>query len=182
MDPRSRRSRQALREAILRRAAERPIAELTVAAVCRDAGVTRDTFYRHADNPTDLLAAALRDELDAVAHDIDDAATLGSAERTLLAHVRERADVYRGALEPRLAAPIRAVLEDVVATGLAGWLERHPETGPDGPMAGLPRDIAVAYATGGTVAAIEAWLRSGADDVEEATRSILAASPHWWLR
>ncbi|SDQ12612.1 transcriptional regulator, TetR family [Microbacterium sp. cf332] len=176
------RSREALRRAALDLAAGRPVAELSVAEVCRAAGVTRDTFYRHADAPVSLLADALRAELDSVLTGIGDLDSLSTAEGLLLDHVRAHVDVYRGALQPSLAAPVRDVLERVVAAGLEEWLERHPEIEPPA-IDDLPsRAIAVAYAAGGTVAAIEVWLRSGAADVTWATRAILAASPEWWLR
>ena len=40
----------------------------------------------------------------------------------------------------------------------------------------------VAYAGAGTVAAIEEWLRTGElDDIDAAARTVIAASPAWWL-
>lgn len=48
---------------MLQLAAEQSPQSLSVAAVCRVAGVTRDTFYRHAGSPVDLLASALGEEI-----------------------------------------------------------------------------------------------------------------------
>ncbi|RAZ34761.1 TetR/AcrR family transcriptional regulator [Microbacterium sp. SMR1] len=182
MDPRSMRSREALRRAALDLAAVRPLADLSVSEICRTAGVTRDTFYRHADSPVALVADALSVELAEALSDVGELDSLSTAEALLLSHVKKRADVYRGALHPSLAAPIRGVLERVVAGGLEEWLARHPEIEPPAMDDQPTREIAVAYAAGGTVAAIEVWLRSGADDAAWATRAILAASPEWWLR
>ncbi|QLD10313.1 TetR/AcrR family transcriptional regulator [Microbacterium oleivorans] len=182
MDPRSIRSRTALRGAVLELAAGKPIGVVSVAEVCRVAGVTRDTFYRHADAPVTLLAEALGAELADMLRRVSELESLSGAEALLLEHVRSRGDVYRGALAPSLAAPVRANLEGAVAKGLAAWLVRHPEAEPSGLREPAAREIAIAYAAGGTVAAIEVWLRSGAEDVAWATRAILAASPEWWLR
>lgn len=181
MDPRALRSRTALHDAVLALTARTPLEALSAAEICRTAGVTRDTFYRHATNPTDLLATALSAEIEAlpVRDRIDD------AERDLLEHVRDRAEVYRHAMNPALAAPVRAALERVLRAGLDAWLDAHPGIAPDAVRADASaRAIAVAYAAGGTVAAIEHWLQGaeGALDVESATRAILAASPEWWLR
>ena len=176
------RSRTALRAAVLQLAADKPIGIVSVAEVCRVAGVTRDTFYRHADAPVTLLADALGDELSDMLHRVSELDSLSGAEALLLEHVRSRSDVYRGALAPSLAAPVRANLEGAVAAGLADWLVRHPGSEPAGVRDPGAREIAIAYAAGGTVAAIEVWLRSGAEDVAWATRAILAASPEWWLR
>src|SRR6516164_2195358 len=44
-------------------AAERPIHQISVAALCHRAGLTRDTFYRYAARPVDVLARAMDDDL-----------------------------------------------------------------------------------------------------------------------
>ena len=58
MDARARRSRESLRRAVIALSGRMPIATVTASAICLEAGVTRDTFYRHAANPEDLLADA----------------------------------------------------------------------------------------------------------------------------
>jgi len=163
-------------------AADVPIGQVSVAEICRRAGVTRDTFYRHAETPVALLAEALGEELSEILAEVGGLDSLTSAEELLLTHVRDRRDLYRGALEPSLAAPLRANLERAIAAGLEDWLRRHPGIEPVAVADGAGHDIAVAYAAGGTVAAIEVWLRSGAEDVAQAAGAILAASPQWWLR
>lgn len=183
MDARSRRSRESLRQAVLALASRTPIADVTASAICTEAGVTRDTFYRHADNPIDLLADALSAEIAETMEMLPSAAAIGEGERALLEHVARRADVYRGAMHPLLAAPLRGNLERSISSGLVLWAELHPHIVPeifaDDPAA---MRLAVAYAAAGTVGAIEEWLRSGDRDVERAVRLILAASPEWWLR
>ena len=183
MDPRARRSQEKLHAAVLALASSRPIADVTASAVCTEAGVTRDTFYRHADGPVDLLAAALSAEITAAQEELPRSAAIGDAEHALLAHVHRRAAVYRGAMHPALAAPVRANLERTIRTGLHQWIELHPDIVPP-PLAAdrTALRIAVAYAAAGTVGAIEEWLRSGDDDIARAVRLILAASPEWWLR
>lgn len=183
MDARSRRSQESLRAAVLDLAGQRPIADVTVSALCLAAGVTRDTFYRHAESPVQLLGDALAAEIDAVMELLPHSEVIGDGERALLAHVSRRAAVYRGAMHPLLAAPIRSTLEGALRSGLLLWADLHPAIVPaafaDDPSA---MRIAVAYAAAGTVGAIEEWLRSDDHDIERAARLILAASPEWWLR
>jgi AcrR family transcriptional regulator len=183
MDARSRRSRETLREAVLELSTTAPIAEVTASAICARAGVTRDTFYRHAESPVDLLADALAAEIDEARTVLPHTDAIGDGERALLEHVRRRAEVYRGAMHPLLAAPVRHNLERSIRAGLVLWAELHPHIVPaefaDDPAA---MRIAVAYAAAGTVGAVEEWLRSDDDDTERAVRLILAASPEWWLR
>lgn len=193
MDPRQARTRSALRDAIYLLAAEKPIEQVSVAEVARAASITRDTFYRHATTPVHLLADFLGEELDAVlaAHaelpDRSDSelSVFDESERALLRHVAGRATVYRNAMTPRLVGPLRDALIDRIERALTHHLERHPHLAP-AREEGIPQTrhvrMLVAYAGTGTVGAIEEWLLSGdLDDIDAAARTIIAASPDWWL-
>ncbi|WP_341934377.1 hypothetical protein MRBLWO14_003552 [Microbacterium sp. LWO14-1.2] len=183
MDARARRTRDGLRAAVLALGERMPIGDVTVAAVCAEAGVTRDTFYRHSESTVALLADALAAEIAEAMEVLPRTDEIGDGERALLEHVQRRARVYRGAMHPLLAAPVRDNLDRSIRAGLLLWVELHPEIVPDvfaHDAAALA--IAVAYAASGTVGAIEEWLRSGDDDIDRAVRLILAASPEWWLR
>lgn len=183
MDARARRSQEKLRTAVISLATDAPIAEITASAICQEAGVTRDTFYRHADRPLDLLADALGAEIDEAMTVLPQTDTIGDGERALLEHVQRRAAVYRGTMHPLLAAPVRSNLEQSIRGGLELWARLHPDIVPavfvDDKSA---MQMAIAYAAAGTVGAIEEWLRSGDMDIERAVEVILAASPEWWLR
>lgn len=182
MDARSRRSRESLRTAVLTLAGRTPIADVTASAICREAGVTRDTFYRHADSPVELLADALATEIAEAMEVLPSTGTIGDGERALLAHVQHRLAVYHGAMHPLLAAPVRSNLESSIRSGLELWARMHPGILPAvfaGDEAAMR--IATAYAAAGTVGAIEEWVRGGAADVDRAVELILAASPEWWL-
>lgn len=182
MDARFLRSRTLLHAAVLVLAAEHPVRDISVSELCRRAGVTRETFYRHTPSVPDLLAAALGDELEETMARVPPTAPIGEAERALLAHVAERGAAYRNAMDPLLIAPVRSRLEQFLRAGLADLLERRPALAPT-EIAGDPMAIimAVAYAASGTVGAIEEWLRAGGDDVDRAVAIVLAASPEWWL-
>lgn len=183
MDARARRSQEKLRSAVISLASDTPISEITASAICREAGVTRDTFYRHTNNPVDLLADALSGEIDEVMAVLPESDAIGDGERALLEHVQRRAAVYRGAMNPLLAAPVRSNLEQSIRGGLELWARLHPQIIPSVFVDDEPAmRMAIAYAAAGTVGAIEEWLRSGDTEVERAVEVILAASPEWWLR
>ncbi|PRA79200.1 TetR/AcrR family transcriptional regulator [Microbacterium sp. MYb66] len=182
MDARARRSRERLRDAVLNLAGRTPVVDISVSAICSAAGVTRDTFYRHAEGPVQLLADALSAEIDEAMEILPQTDAIGDGERALLEHVQRRASIYRGAMHPLLAAPIRSNLEESIRSGLVLWADLHPQIVPAAFEDPSAMRIAVAYAAAGTVGAIEEWLRSDDDDIERAVRLILAASPEWWLR
>lgn len=193
MDPRQLRTRNTLRATVYEIAATKPIGSVSVAEIARAAGVTRDTVYRHAADPVQLLAGFLDEEMaEFVLHSAELPATapkgrtvFDDGERELLAHIVAHAEVYRHAMSPRLIGPLRDVLIDRIGEGLRGHLDRHPEIAPrpaDGTDPELHARMLIAYAAAGTVAAIETWLEHGdLDDPDSAARTVLAASPEWWL-
>jgi len=180
-DPRSARTRAALAAAILRLAARKPVIEVGVAELCREAGISRDTFYRHAENPLSLLADALAEELKEVLGENSAITTVSMGERVLLTHIKRHAAVYRNALSPTLSGLVRHNLECFLRDGLLQWAAEHTLDLPPA-LAGDERALRVAasYAAAGTVGAIEEWLRWSDLDVEAGTELILASSPTWW--
>lgn len=177
----ARRSREALRAAVLELAARRDVGSLSVSEICTRAGVTRDTFYRHAQSPVGLLADALGAELDHLRGEFSTPAAVGSVETAILNHVVARLAVYRGAMRPVLPAEVRDRLERLFADGLTRQASLHPEILPPRLRDERAVGIAVAYAASGAVGAIEAWLRTADGDVADVVDIILAASPSWWI-
>lgn len=183
MDPRAARSRAALHGAVLEATRAQPIADVSAAALCRAAGVTRDTFYRHVASPAALLADALRVELvgviaafgDEHGRMLPEAGGFRAGTRALLAHVAEHEAVYRHALQADASSEVRAMLVDVIRAALVRHALADRAIGDDGLA------VAAAYAAAGTVGAIEAWMRSAPLDVERGTSLIMAASPDYWL-
>ncbi|MFD1713707.1 TetR/AcrR family transcriptional regulator [Amnibacterium flavum] len=190
MDPRFKRSRDLLRAAVYELAGERPITEVSVSDLCRRAGVSRDTFYRHASSPLVLLTDSLAAEVmalaesygDLPARSADGSSVFDPAERALLSHIAEHATVYRNALQPQIVAPLRASLEGMIRASLLEHVRRHPEILPDAVRAADEQTLTMlaAYAASGTVGAIEIWLAGDDLDVDRGSAVILAASPEWW--
>src|SRR5579863_2435468 len=64
VDPRTVRTAQACRGAIVELASEQPISQITVADVAERAKVTRATFYNHYTSPLELLIQVLLADLE----------------------------------------------------------------------------------------------------------------------
>ncbi|APU38863.1 MULTISPECIES: TetR/AcrR family transcriptional regulator [unclassified Streptomyces] len=114
-DPRTARTRARLRESLLAQCAGRPLAEISVSAVARRAGVGRATFYLHYDDLTALAVDACAD----VVHAAVDALHAWQADPSPLPPARppaalaefltgaaERAPLYRGLLLPGGSGPL----------------------------------------------------------------------------
>ncbi|WP_010204613.1 TetR/AcrR family transcriptional regulator [Salinibacterium sp. PAMC 21357] len=160
MDVRTRRSRDALVAAAYSLAEQRDIATISVTDITNASGISRDTFYRHACDPVDLIATALHAELaDAIEQfgdllDAADAAAFSHAAkpapdanasattfsttnhvfagptRVFLSHVRTHATLYRMAASGSLSGRLRSVLIEPARQILADHLRRHPEIVP----------------------------------------------------
>lgn len=190
MDPQYRRSQTALRAAVYDLAADRSPTEISVAELCRVAGVTRETFYRHAASPLQLLADTLKEELEAISVEWDSAVLateptrlFPDTARTILRHVASHARVYRAALRPSLLAPLRANLEDMMRPNLVEYLRVHRMVVPAGVD---PQDVSglgllASYAASGCVGAIEWWVRGDDLDLDRGVRLLIAATPAFWM-
>ncbi|MET0162361.1 MAG: TetR/AcrR family transcriptional regulator [Microbacteriaceae bacterium] len=180
-----------LRAAVLELAAERPVGQLSVTELCRAAGVTRDSFYRFAAGPEELLASAIVAEIDAPTP-VDltglDLAQVGDVlfggVRQFLGYVHRRSDVLRLAMAPQLSGPVRAVLVAQLETGLRHYVRTHPEIVPalDGrALSDDERAMLIAQTANGSIGAIERWLALGMDDIDHGVRLIAMGSAGWWF-
>lgn len=192
MDARSRRSRVALTDAVYRLAVEKGIDHLTVTDVAAEAGVSRDTFYRHSADPVELLCGALQDELTEsvsaylampVASGGDDSVFLAPA-MAVMEHMRDHTPIYRQAPGSKSGARLIAIIEAAARQVIETHLDNHPEIVPKQllPMTDVIRQMSLGYASSGATAAFFAWiLGEDVDDVRHHAEVVLASGPEWWL-
>ncbi|WP_371482779.1 TetR/AcrR family transcriptional regulator [Kitasatospora sp. NBC_00315] len=115
-DPRAERSRDKLRQALLAECAERPLAEVSVAALVRRAGVGRATFYLHYEDlqalAVDACAEIVRRAVEALHawRGIPDPAAAPPALTTFFAETAEHAALHRGLLRPGGGGPLGDLL------------------------------------------------------------------------
>ncbi|WP_420365049.1 TetR/AcrR family transcriptional regulator [Curtobacterium sp. L3-7] len=181
----------ALREAILRLAADRPVSEITVADVTRAAGINRATFYSHAVSPGSLLADVLTPELDRIRDDDAEARRVASdrgASREELAaitrkginavveHVVTHRDIYGKALpDPDDGSLHRLLVEHFTVSSALHIRELDQATRPE-----LLDDVAAGFVAQGFVGAIEAWLAGPRRARKALVDTITASFPTWW--
>lgn len=181
----------ALREAILRLAADRPVSEITVADVTRAAGINRATFYSHAVSPGSLLADVLTPELDRIRDDDSDARRAAyerGADRDELAtitrkginavveHVVLHRDIYVRALpDPNDASLHRLLVDHFTVSSALHIRELDAATRPD-----LLDDVAAGFVAQGFVGAIEAWLAGTRRSRKALVDTITRSFPAWW--
>jgi AcrR family transcriptional regulator len=176
----------ALREAILRLAADRPVSEITVADVTRAAGINRATFYSHAVSPGSLLADVLTPELDRIREDdarlraepegTDPVAITRKGINAVVDHVVLHRDIYRRALpDPEDGSLHRLLVEHFTVSSVDHIAAMDPAERPD-----VLDDVAAGFIAQGFVGAIEAWLQGPRRSRKALVDTITTTFPAWW--
>ncbi|MFJ6678482.1 TetR/AcrR family transcriptional regulator [Microbacterium sp. NPDC091382] len=188
VDPRQARTSAALRAALVRLLSAQPLESITVSQLCREAGVHRTTFYKHADRVDAFAVGILAEEIDRLAT-VDDDVSSGeraarayhSATRRLMAALVEHRDIYRAlfassaagalnaALRHRIRERARIALDDVAAAGVMG-----------APRGERDQEEAAAYLAGGIAGLLEEWIHEDDIDVDAAEGRLFRLMPAWW--
>lgn len=176
LDVRVRRTRERLRAAVVRLAAEQPVEEIAVADLVRVARINRTTFYKHAATPADVLADVLYAELDAIRADglAPDQQSWETSSGRLADHLEHYDAVYTAGLVGRRSAVLHHLLVDHFTASARGLLERDPALLPGGH--GTPQWRATAYSgfiAHGMAGIVEAWL---AEPAPRDRRLLISAS------
>ncbi len=154
-DPRILRSRAQLVDALGTLLHSRDARDVSVSALCAEAGVSRPTFYQHFTSVDDVAVAGIeRRFADLRARLVDGPDAPYRLLVAFLSELDRERETWRRTIGSGNAS------RDAVETWFAQRLaERAPDAGP----------VAVRYAAGGFLAAVGAWLR------EEATPERLGA-------
>lgn len=187
LDLRAERTRVALRDALLERIDGRDLDGLSVAGLCRSAGVHRTTFYGHYPSAEAFAVEVLADLVDEAASvdgldggsvgDIADAyyATLGR----MLDLLARRRGAYRSLFRSSVGNAFREALRTVLRRRLDLALDvlgRH-DLGPTGRP-----DLATAFLAGALASTLEAFVESDRSGVEDEARVVFGLFPPWWPR
>ncbi|MBT2502931.1 TetR/AcrR family transcriptional regulator [Curtobacterium sp. ISL-83] len=181
----------ALRDAILRLAADRPVSAVTVADVTRAAGINRATFYSHAVSPGSLLADVLTPELDRIREDDADARRIAAARgadsaelaaitrhgiTAVVEHVVAHREIYVRALpDPHDACLHRMLVEHFTVSSALHIQELPVDQRPE-----VLDDVAAGFVAQGFVGAIEAWLAGPRRSRKALVDTITRSFPAWW--
>lgn len=184
-DRRTVRTVAAIEKAVREALREIPLDDLTVAEVCRRAGVGRPSFYTHFASIPELVAGILTAEVDdsLPIPDVELMATeriepeLRENFTAALELVARDRDLYRAALASASSGVVRGALEQALGTRVHNIIRIWQERGIVGDV-----DLAVAvpFATGGITRAIEAWAFDDATDARARADAITEQMPRWW--
>ncbi len=189
MDARARRSRDRLHSAVLRMAAERPVGQVSISELAREAGVHRSTFYEHAASPVELLRQALVAELDDLRQGLLVEPAAGSAADiatgvtlSVLRHIESHIALYRRDLlgdGRRACGPCSARTSWSPAGCCSTSAGSGSSTGP-GIGNEVVADLAVRLIADGTAGAIAGWLERPELSADDFLRAYQRLLPPWW--
>ncbi|MER7798369.1 TetR/AcrR family transcriptional regulator [Microbacterium sp. NPDC096154] len=180
MDPRVARTRTALIDAALAALETTSVGELTVAALCARAGVSRVAFYDRFGTIDALLVDAMAVELDRVrqaAAAIDPGGKRRDDEppedlAEVFRIISQRSGLYRAMLEADGSMAFLHRMRDVLRSAVAASMHRLP--GADAWP--VERDAYYDYVAGAALSVVIGWLRR--DPLPDAGD---IARQFWWL-
>jgi len=184
-DPRITRTDQALAQAIVELAAQRPVSQITVADLAGRAGITRATFYNRYRSPLELLIGVLYADLERV-HRLEDARRadgrypavqmLRLATGDVADHVERFMAVYQHALrDPADDGVFEALVRHFTDYALA-FMARS--THPDLP--GTNHRVIAQFVAHGFAGAIKAWVSDDSVTKTDLVEATVACAPVWW--
>lgn len=149
LDPRVRRTRQALRDAMIALILDKGYDEITIQDITERAQLRRATFYLHYADKHELLLAMLREIADDLRAKIDHLSLKPlSAEAEyatfliIFNHARQHANLYRAIINgPGSMVAVRYLREYIIQTVQDKFRAEVPPTD----LAGLPLEIVATY-------------------------------------
>ncbi|WP_291277854.1 TetR/AcrR family transcriptional regulator [Galactobacter sp.] len=181
-DPRQIRTRQALKAALLRLAADDAVTSVSVAQLCNEAGVHRTTFYGHANSLEEFAVDVLAEDIDVITTvEVDTADAINAyrqATVALMDHLRSKRPVLR----PLFASPWKGALLAKLEEDLHHRAQLAVETlaGMDGVDVPKPYAEASAFIAGALLGTCLDWVNSDDEDSEGRASRMLALFPAWW--
>lgn len=179
-DRRVRRTRQALKDALLELMAEKGYEDITVQDLIDRADVGRSTFYTHYTDKEDLL----RDGFANLRALVDQPVPAEPAEPAgprrllrfslpLLRHVHEQKRLARVLFGRSGRSPVLPQFDKLLAGLVRAELPEPPASGPR-----VPPEAVVRYVVGAYLALVEWWLHSepamSPEDVDRLIRTLVA--------
>jgi AcrR family transcriptional regulator len=187
LDPRIRRTRQLLRNALVELISEKGFDDITVKDITERATLNRATFYLHYNDKQDLLAKGfdeIWDELTArnplpIAQ--DGTLALEGTKLTILSdfeHVKENAEFYRVMLGEQGVAQFIHRMQEHVTAATSARIQVVLGNLPSGPV---PIEIVLQFIASAYVGIIQWWLEQGqsysTEDMANLIVSLYSISP-----
>ncbi len=168
-DRRVRRTRAALREALIELLPRKPYERITVEDICKAADIGRSTFYAHYRGKEDLQRAAIGDRLGNMLAERRRASPGASPTLVILEHVRDYRRLHRGPIGGRgtrvAVEALRRSVTDMI----------RAEAGDSSSESAFERDFRTRYLVGAFMEVLICWVDRGARETPEQVEELFQA-------
>nr|WP_235001843.1 TetR/AcrR family transcriptional regulator [Arcanobacterium ihumii] len=189
-DPRFLRVRENLRLAVFKLALEKPVEEITVAELTREAGISRTTFYKHGSSPAQFISEIIIEELEPHLNKMS--AIMAEPTSDYLVHWRDvYADILIALKEnkeiyvPMFSQGAASGILGYVISYLSGFYEDYVqlfEQHVANDITPLWKEMAVTQQVHNFLAVVGAWCRHDcAEDPIMVVNTYLSLAPPWQL-
>ncbi|MGZ0710604.1 TetR/AcrR family transcriptional regulator (plasmid) [Coraliomargarita sp. W4R53] len=189
-DPRQTRTRAALRSTLHALLADHSLDDISVALLCREAGVHRTTFYAHAQSVRHFAIAEFSGDIGRLST-VSVEPSVESPEqiaqrylvslRAVLEHVVAERWIYRVLLTSDSRGAFHAALDDRLRPRAALAIAVFGAQGVEGaPSEAHDCDEAAGFVAGALVGVIRVWALSDETDTAAASERVFRLMPAWW--
>lgn len=189
-DARFVRTREQLRKAVLQLAISRSISTISVADLTRQAGVNRATFYNHADSPSQLLEAALLEDLDSIRAEFLESTSAENmtfeqiwrqAVNETVEHVSRFEQVYLRGFSDYSDGTLQNLLSKHIAKSMIQLFEQNPLLLPESQPESKDflKDAYASAIAAALTAILGVWIRTPERDLEAYVAAVLNVLPAW---
>ncbi len=182
-DPRTERTRAAVFAAV--EALHAHGQQVTVAALVREAGISRSGFYAHFSGIEEVAAELMRANLGEIAGSYEStkgttpaesAKAMHGAQRRLVAHFARNRTLYIAVSSLSMSQRARSDAVRILAGVLEGTLLRHPYRPADADPV-----LAARYIAGAAISLLEAWISGEVEaDAETVALHLTRLMPRWF--
>lgn len=191
-DARVLKTQKRLRSAALDLASRQSIKSISVTELSTAAGINRATFYKHAENPFQVVKGALEDDLDQLrtsflngTHEsrpdfrqMWSEAVVGTVE-----HVKKFERIYELGFAENADGELQNLLSKHISKSMQMLFSENPQMLPK--HAKKNREFLItstaAFLGSGLTSVLRVWLQSGASDVALYESAVLSSLPAWML-
>jgi AcrR family transcriptional regulator len=172
LDPRARRTSDALRQTLVELVRDRRYDQIRIADVVRGSGVGRSTFYEHYKGLDHMIVETMSDMLDALSTVVDEEPALVPITH-ILAHFHENRVFARHLFSAPLTAQVARRIGDGLGERMARRLDARAERSASRPL--IDTHLAARYVAAGQMELIRASLALECFDAEALARALVAS-------
>lgn len=166
-DIRITKTHKALADTLFALLQERPLAKITVNDICKEAMVSRSTFYLHFEDKYQLLQFCMQREQDRIAQELAQGDMVEMLHMLLL-RIKRCEKLYQTMMATEVTGSVRQMFRNTFSRPFVTCLRRREEAGEVLPG---PAELLAAFYASGIAGMLIHWIESGfALPVEELAR------------